>query len=180
MPPRDIGVATASATFFRQMGGTLGVAVFLSILFSTVGNNITHAYRTAGATAAFRATAADPAVTSAPGNKPLLALLDGHKLPSGNLNDTSFLKHADRRLAHPFFVGFSNSMDLIFLLASAVMVVGFLVLLAVRELPLRTMSGIQAQHADAKAERDRQQAATDGAPTAADEAQPLADETAPT
>ena len=36
MPPRDIGVATSSATFFRQMGGTLGVAVFLSVLFSTV------------------------------------------------------------------------------------------------------------------------------------------------
>jgi MFS family permease len=29
----DMGIATSSATFFRQMGGTLGVAVFLSILF---------------------------------------------------------------------------------------------------------------------------------------------------
>ena len=35
VPPRDMGVATSSATFFRQIGGTLGVAVFLSILFST-------------------------------------------------------------------------------------------------------------------------------------------------
>ena len=34
VPPRDMGVATSSATFFRQMGGTLGTAVFLSILFS--------------------------------------------------------------------------------------------------------------------------------------------------
>ena len=113
-------------------------------------------------------------MTSAPGNKPLLAILNGHKLPSGNLNDTSFLKHADRRLAHPFFVGFSNSMDLIFLLAAAVMLVGFLVLLGVEELPLRTMSGIQAQHADAKAERDRQQAASGDAPPAADGAPPSA------
>ena len=186
MPARDIGVATSSATFFRQMGGTLGVAVFLSVLFSTVGGNITRAYRTAGATSAFRATAADPAVTSVPGNKPLLAIIEGRKLPSGSLNDTSFLKHADRRLAHPFFVGFSNSMDLIFLLAAAVMFVGFLVLLAVRELPLRTMSGIQAQQADAKEERDRQQASADGSqPVAggsqpvADGAQPVAGETAP-
>ena len=37
MPPRDMGVATASATFFRQMGGTLGTAVFLSILFTRCG-----------------------------------------------------------------------------------------------------------------------------------------------
>ena len=40
VPPSEIGVATSSATFFRQIGGTLGVAVFLSILFSTVGGNI--------------------------------------------------------------------------------------------------------------------------------------------
>src|SRR5262245_43279587 len=40
VPPRDIGVATSAATFFRQIGGTLGVAVFLSILFSSVGGNI--------------------------------------------------------------------------------------------------------------------------------------------
>ena len=37
VPPREIGVATSSATFFRQLGGTLGVAVFLSLLFSTLG-----------------------------------------------------------------------------------------------------------------------------------------------
>src|ERR687885_8498 len=42
--PRDIGVATASATFFRQIGGTLGVAVFLSILFSTLPDKLTAAF----------------------------------------------------------------------------------------------------------------------------------------
>ncbi len=35
-------------------------------------------------------------------------------------------------------------MDVIFLLAAAVMLIGFLLLLRVEELPLRTMSGIQA------------------------------------
>ena len=34
--PREIGVATSSVTFFRQMGGTLGTAVFLSVLLSTL------------------------------------------------------------------------------------------------------------------------------------------------
>ena len=36
----EIGVATSSATFTRQIGGTLGTAVFLSILFSTVPDKI--------------------------------------------------------------------------------------------------------------------------------------------
>jgi len=160
MPARDIGVATSSATFFRQMGGTLGVAVFLSVLFSTVGHNIGTQYAKAGKTSAFQAVASSPAVTSDPGNKPLLSILNGQKLSSSSLNDTSFLKHADKRLAHPFFVGFSNSMDVIFLLAAVVMFIGFALLLLVEELPLRTMSGIQAQHADAKAARERDAAAT--------------------
>ncbi|MBA2695604.1 MAG: MFS transporter, partial [Actinobacteria bacterium] len=34
VPAQMIGVATSSATFTRQMGGTLGTAVFLSLLFS--------------------------------------------------------------------------------------------------------------------------------------------------
>jgi len=32
--PRDIGVATSASTFFRQIGGTLGTAVLLSVLFT--------------------------------------------------------------------------------------------------------------------------------------------------
>ena len=38
--PRDIGVASSSGTFFRQLGGTLGAAVFLSILFSAAPGKI--------------------------------------------------------------------------------------------------------------------------------------------
>jgi EmrB/QacA subfamily drug resistance transporter len=34
VPAKDIGVATSSTMFFRQMGGTRGVAVFISILFN--------------------------------------------------------------------------------------------------------------------------------------------------
>ena len=45
VPPQDMGVATSSATFFRQMGGTLGTAVFLSVLFSTVPDKIIGAFR---------------------------------------------------------------------------------------------------------------------------------------
>ncbi len=41
--PRDMGVATSSATFFRQIGGTLGTAVLLSVLFSIMPANILHA-----------------------------------------------------------------------------------------------------------------------------------------
>ena len=41
--PRDIGVATSSATFFRQIGGTLGTAIMLSLLFSVLPANVSNA-----------------------------------------------------------------------------------------------------------------------------------------
>ncbi len=150
MPPRDIGVATSSSTFFRQMGGTLGTAVFLSILFSTVGDNIKNAFQSASRTPAFHAALHDPKVLSAPANKPILALIHGGgKVGTGTLNDTAFLKSADHRLAEPFFVGFSQSMDLVFIIAAAIVALAFILVLFLREIPLRTMSGLQAQQAAA-------------------------------
>ncbi|MBT1586112.1 MDR family MFS transporter [Curtobacterium flaccumfaciens] len=41
--PRDIGVATSAATFFRQIGGTMGTAVLLSVLFTLMPTNISAA-----------------------------------------------------------------------------------------------------------------------------------------
>jgi EmrB/QacA subfamily drug resistance transporter len=38
--PKDMGVATSASTFFRQIGGTLGTAVLLSVLFSSLPGNI--------------------------------------------------------------------------------------------------------------------------------------------
>ena len=55
VPPKDMGVATSSATFFRQMGGTLGTAVFLSVLFSTVGGKILAAFEKSSTDPAFQA-----------------------------------------------------------------------------------------------------------------------------
>ena len=60
VPPRDIGVASASSQFFRGLGGTLGTAVFLSILFSTAGANIEREYAKAAPTPAFQAGAHRP------------------------------------------------------------------------------------------------------------------------
>lgn len=41
--PAYMGVASSGATFFRQMGGTMGTAVLLSILFTAMPANITSA-----------------------------------------------------------------------------------------------------------------------------------------
>jgi EmrB/QacA subfamily drug resistance transporter len=152
--PKDIGVASASSQFFRGLGGTLGTAVFLSILFSTVGDNIHHAFARAAGTTSFKAAVADPHVQAASGNRAILELIHGGGSVNGSvLNDTAFLKHADHRLAEPFFVGFSQSIDLVFAIGAACAVVALVLLSFLREVPLRTMSGIEAARAAALEEQ---------------------------
>jgi hypothetical protein len=146
MDPRDIGVATSSATFFRQMGATAGTAVFLSLLFSTVGEKIQDAYAAAARTPQFQQALADPAVAANPANQPILsAVHGGGAVGSSALNDTSFLSRVTPVLARPFKVGFSDSMDMIFLVAAAILVLAFLLLVFLPQIPLRTQSALSAR-----------------------------------
>jgi EmrB/QacA subfamily drug resistance transporter len=136
--PQEMGVATSSVTFFRQMGGTLGAAVFLSVLFSTLTANIAAATERAAGTAAYQ-----QAVSANPGDAALLRGAD--------LDDTSFIGTLAPALAQPFRTGFTESMNLIFLVAAGVLLIGFVVVSFLPEVPLRTMSGVQARAADAAA-----------------------------
>jgi len=146
VPPQDMGVATSSATFFRQMGGTLGTAVFLSVLFSTVGGKIASAFKASSATSAFRAAMSDPSVASDPNNAAVIkAIKSGSGLPAGALDDTSFLHNLDARLARPFLIGFSNSIDLVFLCGAGVLLVALVVVFFLPEERLRQVSGIEAR-----------------------------------
>jgi len=139
VPPNQIGVATSTATFTRQIGGALGTAVFLSILFSTAGEKITSALRAAVPTADFQAALADPA-NAAVAEQLKAAQASGGGAASGVLQDSSFLNGLDERIAKPFLMGFSEAMDTVFLVGSAVMVVGFLVMLMLPHVELRSGS----------------------------------------
>ncbi|HEX5204190.1 MAG TPA: MFS transporter [Actinoplanes sp.] len=111
MEPAEIGVATASATFFRQMGATAGTAIFLSILFTK---------------------------------------LQGDRVTASSLDDTSFLNHAPAAVAHPFRAAFSTTMDHIFLIAAAILIVAFVLFLLLPQIPLRP-AGAAASPAGAAA-----------------------------
>ncbi|ANZ36786.1 MFS transporter [Lentzea guizhouensis] len=138
--PRDMGVATASATFFRQIGGTVGTAVFLSILFSTVGDKIASGLRAAMQTDAFNAALrANPEFAK--------SLQGGSGV---DINNTEFLNHLDPVLARPFLDGFSSAIDTVFMTGGIVMVVAFVLVWFLREKPLSTRSGLE-RVADAEA-----------------------------
>ncbi|KOV66955.1 MFS transporter [Streptomyces sp. MMG1121] len=174
--PKDMGVATASATFFRQMGGTAGTAIFLSVLFSTVGDKINSAFRSAAQTPAFQAALHDPAVQADPANAPVLQMLKHPGAGGGSsvLDDSSFIQRLDPRLAEPFKVGFTDSMQLVFLIAAGVMVLAFLVALWTKEVPLRKVSGLEAQAAEESGAPAPEPAAAMVAEAAVEAVQPLA------
>jgi hypothetical protein len=136
--PREIGVATSSVTFFRSMGGTLGTAIFLSVLFNVVGGKISSAYQAASGTDAFKQSIAQ--------NPGQLQTLQGAQSGSA-LNDTSFLGKLSSVVAHPFKVGFSDGITVVFILAAAVMVIGLIVVLFLPEIALSRRSA-QQQRAD--------------------------------
>jgi len=150
VPPQDMGVATSSATFFRQMGGTLGTAAFLAVLFSTVGDRIRSEFVQQAASPAFRAALTDPKVLADPTNESVAsAVRSGGTLPTGALDDTSFLSRLDPRLARPFLEGFADSISLVFVCASAVLLIAAIVVWFLPEEQLRDVSGIQARQQDA-------------------------------
>ncbi|HEY8300749.1 MAG TPA: MFS transporter, partial [Jatrophihabitans sp.] len=123
--PRDMGVATSAVTFFRQVGGSMGTAVFLSILFSNAATNITHNLRAAGVSAAAAGKV--------------------------DINNTSGLSSLPDAIKHPILVGFSDAMDIVFLVGACVAVIAVVLAAMMKEVPLRTQSGLQAAREHAAA-----------------------------
>jgi EmrB/QacA subfamily drug resistance transporter len=158
VPPGDMGVATSSVTFFRQTGATAGTAVFLSVLFSNVGARIADAFGRAAHSAPFQAAVHDPQVAANPANRPVLGMVQHPGQGGGGsqvLSDSSFIQHLDSRLALPFKQGFADAMHTVFALGAGILALGVVLLLFMKELPLRGMSGLQAQAAEAAKARAR-------------------------
>jgi len=122
MPPRDMGVATSSVTFFRSMGGTFGAAVALAILFGSVAGNIADQARSLGVPAsAFRGF---------------------------NLDDTSTLSALPQAAREAVLNGFVDSMSMAFTVMAVLLVPAFVLTLFIKEIPLRATGGIAAAHED--------------------------------
>ena len=150
VPPTAIGVATSSATFFRQIGGTVGVAVFLSMLFAGVGGHIDTAFKSAQKTPAFQAAAHK--ALAGPKTSPNYRLVtQPQSVLSGISNDSAVIQQLDPALAHPVKSGFASAMTPAFAVAGGLGVLAFLVLLMMPEVKLRETSASAARSAAAEA-----------------------------
>jgi EmrB/QacA subfamily drug resistance transporter len=127
LPPRDMGVATSSVTFFRSMGGTFGAALSLAVLFGSLVGNVQQ-----------RATAA--------GLPPeVIAQFDR----AAAFDDTSGLAELSDAVRRVVLEGFADSMSTVFVVVALLLVPAFVLSLLVKEIPLRAQGGLAAAHADA-------------------------------
>ena len=146
VPASEVGVATSSATFFRQMGGTLGVAVFISILFNNLADTIPAAFKRSDVQSGIKEALSDPKVIADPNNADFIASLKGGNMAAlaDKLNtDSSFLNNLDPRLARPFLMGFADAGVTVFVIASAVVAVAIVLAIFTKAPALRTKSAVQ-------------------------------------
>jgi EmrB/QacA subfamily drug resistance transporter len=73
--PHQMGVATGASTFFRQIGGTLGVAVLLSVLFAALPGNIIQSNENTTTLKAGLSAALTPSIADASKNKAIMKQL---------------------------------------------------------------------------------------------------------
>lgn len=126
-PPGAMGAASASYMFFRQIGGTAGAAVYLSLLFAGAPGCIVEAFRAAEHTPAVQTALRDPAVAADPVTQNLLAGT------APDLNDSSFLAHLDPRIAAPVLDGLSGAMSGVFVVVGGVLAAGLVLALFLKE-----------------------------------------------
>ncbi|WGD37179.1 MDR family MFS transporter [Lysinibacter sp. HNR] len=152
----DMGVATSSATFFRQMGGTLGTAVVFSVLFSRMSTTLPNAFAEPSVQAQLKEALTDPKVVTDPANAGIIKVLkegesgNGSSLSASLDGDTSFLNGADHRLVEPFLIGFNNASISVFTVTLCVAALAFVLTWFFKPTALRQQTPLEEQtHAQA-------------------------------
>ncbi|WP_416478306.1 MFS transporter [Streptomyces sp. LKA04] len=125
--PSDLGSASSTVTFFRSLGGAVGVSVLGSVMSSRISHY-----------------ASDTIGQLSPQEQAAAAKASG----SGAIPDMDMLPHGIREWLES---AYGHGIADIFLYVAPIALIGFLVTLFIKEVPLRT-SGALAQAAEAAAE----------------------------
>jgi EmrB/QacA subfamily drug resistance transporter len=122
----DLGAASSTVTFFRSMGGTVGVSVLGAVLASRVAELTTQGLATAG--------------VAVPGGSGSVGIGSLNELPPA--------------IAAIVRASYGDATASIFMIAGALAIVTLLAILAIREVPLRTETGLERAQAEAAASRN--------------------------
>lgn len=117
VPVRMLGVATSSVTFFRSLGGAMGVAILGAVLSNRLTVEIGERVRALG-----------PEAAAAAGGGATLGTPDAIRSLPGPVRDA-------------VIEGFAASLHTVFLVAVPFAVVGLILVTLLKEVPLRTTNG---------------------------------------
>jgi MFS family permease len=122
----DLGAASSTVTFFRSMGGTVGVSVLGAVLASQVTDLTSDGLAAAGA-----------------------------QVPAGGSGEVGIgsLNELPSAIAGIVRAAYGDATASIFLIAGALAIVSLLAVLAIREVPLRTETGLERERAEAQTVR---------------------------
>ncbi|RUT48024.1 DHA2 family efflux MFS transporter permease subunit [Paenibacillus anaericanus] len=133
---KDLGVATASSQLFRNLGGTIGIAVMGTVMSNSLAKNLTNAMHSSNAP---DFSTLDPKIT-----EQILSFANPRMLMNKPLiEQTQASLPAD---AQPLFAqmianireALGSTLSSVFLTGTIVMVVAFVLVFFLKELPLRT------------------------------------------
>ncbi len=131
---KDLGIATSANTFFRSVGGTVGVAIFGSLYASQLAIKIPEGVAKLAAT--------NP-----------LALIGATPEKFEQLkNSTTVISEFSAELQAVVYHGFVESFQVVFLSAAPITAIGFVLALFMREVPLRTSAEHHAATQEAAGE----------------------------
>jgi EmrB/QacA subfamily drug resistance transporter len=111
----DMAATTSGVSYFRSLGGAIGVAAFGAILTNRLSGEITRLARAAH-----------------------LPVSGGHGLDASSLGSPEAIHRLKPVVQHVVLEGFTNSLHTVFLTAVPVAVAGWLAVLFLKELPLRS------------------------------------------
>ncbi len=127
VPYEYLGTATSTATFFRSIGGSFGVAIFGAIFNAQLIKNL-------------------------PKYLPASVLTT---IKGGNIaTSPSALSHLPLPIKHGFIEAFSHSLHSVFLVAVPVALMAFLLSLIIKEVPLRKAAFIATSDRNANLNQD--------------------------
>ncbi|KIL35048.1 MFS transporter [Cohnella kolymensis] len=138
--PAQLGVATSSSQLFRNLGGTIGIAVMGTIMQSSLRTNMEDAAKEAAATGqGFDFSKLDPATAKqlADFQNPEM-LLDQPKLEQLQQTLPKDIQPVITQMVETLRNALSDSLTTVFLAGTALVFVALILVFFLREIPLRT------------------------------------------
>ncbi len=140
--PNELGVATASSQLFRNMGGTIGVAVMGTIMTTSLKNHMQSAAAAAGssgtANIANLASANPKLAASLKDLQGPQALLDQPKLKELMASLPADIQPVIQHMVDMLKDSLSSALTTVFLSGTALLVLALVLTFFIREIPLRT------------------------------------------